>query len=129
MKLLVDTHVFLWAASEPARLSDIAQEAIADGANDVYVSPVVGWEIAIKQSLGKLTLPAPAEVWVPQVVHRTSFGVLPVSLAAALQVRALPWHHRDPFDRLLVAQAQDAGLTIVTHDDAFTAYGVPLVRA
>jgi PIN domain nuclease of toxin-antitoxin system len=129
VKLLIDTHVFLWAASEPTRLSDVAKDALVDVANDVYVSAVVGWEIAIKQSLAKLTLSSPAELWVPEVVRRTSFAELPVTLAAALRVRALPWHHRDPFDRLLIAQAQDAGLTIITQDNAFEAYGVPLLRA
>lgn len=93
------------------------------------VSIVTAWEIAIKQSLGKLDLPKPAERWLPEVLRRTGFDVAEISLAAALRVRALPWHHRDPFDRLLIAHALEEGCTIVTYDDAFAAYGVPLLLA
>jgi PIN domain nuclease of toxin-antitoxin system len=128
VKLLLDTHVLFWAATAPDRLSAETRDAIEDGANEVLVSLVSAWEIAIKQSLGKLELPAPAERWLPEVLRRTGLEVAELGLAAALGVRSLPWHHRDPFDRLLVAQALEHGYTIVTHDDAFVAYGVPLVR-
>jgi PIN domain nuclease of toxin-antitoxin system len=129
VRLLLDTHVLLWAASEPETLSDEARESLADGANDVLVSAVSGWELAIKQSLGKLILPRPVEQWLPEVLRRTGFSVAEVSLAAALRVRALPWHHRDPFDRLLVAQAAEGGFTLVTRDQALERYGVPTLRA
>jgi PIN domain nuclease of toxin-antitoxin system len=129
MKLLLDTHVVLWAATDPGRLRAEAREALEDGASDVLVSIVTGWEIAIKQSLGKLDLPRPAEQWLPEVLRRTGFEVAELGLAAALRVRGLPWHHRDPFDRLLLAHALEDGYTIVTSDDAFTQYGVPLLRA
>lgn len=129
MRLLLDTHVVLWSASAPERVADAARAAIEDGANEVYVSVVTAWEIAIKQSLGKLDLPRPAEQWLPEVLRRSGFEVGEVSLSAALLARALPWHHRDAFDRLLVAHALDAGLTIVTHDAAFAAYGVPVLAA
>lgn len=128
MRLLLDTHVFLWSALEPDKISDQAQAAISDGENEVYVSVVTAWEIAIKQSLGKLTLVTFAELWVPQVIRRSGFEVLPLEIDTALAVRALPFHHRDPFDRLLIAHAATEGLTIVTHDDAFPAYGIPLLR-
>jgi PIN domain nuclease of toxin-antitoxin system len=129
VKLLLDTQVVLWAAGEPARLSDQAREAIEDGSNEVLVSAVTAWEIAIKQSLGKLELPKAAELWLPDVVQRSGFEAVAVELSAALRVRALPWHHRDPFDRLLVAQALDGGCTLVTRDEAFAAYGVAILKA
>lgn len=129
MKLLLDTHVLLWSATAPDRLAPEARAALEDGTHDALVSIVTAWEIAIKQSLGKLELARPAEEWLPEVLKRTGFEVVEVALPAALRVRALPWHHRDPFDRLLIAQALDQGYTIVSRDAAFEAYGVPLLRA
>jgi PIN domain nuclease of toxin-antitoxin system len=129
VKLLLDTHIVLWSATEPDRLAANARTAVEDGTNDVLVSVVVAWEIAIKQSLGKLDLPGPAEAWLPEVLRRTGFEVAELGLAAALRVRALPWHHRDPFDRLLVAHALEEGCTIVTHDGAFARYGVAVLAA
>jgi PIN domain nuclease of toxin-antitoxin system len=127
MKLLLDTHVLLWSATEPARLGPAAVAALEDGAHDVLVSVVSAWEIAIKQSLGKLTLARPADQWLPEVMKRTGFELASVDLAAALRVLHLPWHHRDPFDRLLIAQALEHGYTIVTRDAAFASYGVPVL--
>jgi PIN domain nuclease of toxin-antitoxin system len=129
LRLLLDTHVVLWAASAPDELEPAAREAIEDTDNDGYVSPVTAWEIAIKQSLGKLALAAPAERWLPKVIDRSGFSVAPLTLDAALRVRALPWHHRDPFDRLLIAQAIDAGYTVVTRDKEFAEYGVAVIVA
>jgi PIN domain nuclease of toxin-antitoxin system len=129
MKLLLDTHVLLWAATDVARLAPEARAALEDGTHEVLVSTVSAWEIAIKQSLGKLDLARPAERWLPDVLKRTGFEVADVPLSAALYVRGLAWHHRDPFDRLLIAQALDQGFTIVTRDAVFDAYGVPLLRA
>jgi PIN domain nuclease of toxin-antitoxin system len=129
MKLLLDTHALLWSATAPDRLTPDARAALEDGSHDVLVSIVTAWEIAIKQSLGKLDLARPAEQWLPDVLNRTGFEVAELSLSAALRVRALAWHHRDPFDRLLIAQALDAGFTIVTRDEMFDAYGVPVLRA
>ncbi len=129
MKLLLDTHVLLWAASDPSQLSSEAREVLEDGANEADASVVSAWEIAIKQSLGKLTLARPAEIWVPDAIKRMTLGVAIVDLGAALRVRSLPWHHRDPFDRLLAAQALDAGYTLVTRNEIFIEYGVAVVRA
>lgn len=129
MRLLLDTHVLLWSATDPDRLRDETREAIEDGSNDVMVSVVSAWEIAIKQSLGKLDLPKPAEEWLPDVLRRTGLDVVDLGLTASLRVRALPWHHRDPFDRLLVAQALDGGMTLVSRDSALAAYGVALLAA
>jgi PIN domain nuclease of toxin-antitoxin system len=129
VKLLLDTHVLLWAASDPDRLGHEARETLEDGSNEALVSVVTAWEIAIKQSLGKLGLPKSAEQWLPEVLRRTGFGVAEVGVGAALRVRSLSWHHRDPFDRLLIAQALEDGYTLISHDNAFEAYGVPLVKA
>jgi PIN domain nuclease of toxin-antitoxin system len=127
VRLLLDTHVFLWSALEPHRIAAEPRAAIEARDNDVFVSVVSALEIAIKQSLGKLDLAKPAERWVPEVVRRSGLEVLPLDLASALGLRGLPWHHRDPFDRLLVAQALQAGLTVVTHDPAFGRYGVSVL--
>ncbi|HEV8432623.1 MAG TPA: type II toxin-antitoxin system VapC family toxin [Thermoanaerobaculia bacterium] len=129
MRLLADTHVLLWSATDPAKLNQQARAAIEDGSNDIRVSTVSVWEIAIKQSLGKLDLPRPAEQWLPDVLRRTGFEVADVTVSAALRVRGMAWHHRDPFDRLLIAHALEEGYTIVTRDDVFEAYGVAVLPA
>lgn len=129
MKLLLDTHVLLWATSDPGELASEARNLIEDGSQLVLVSVVSAWEIAIKQSLGKLELPAAAEHWLPEVLRRSGFELAEVGLAAALRVRGLPWHHRDPFDRLLVAQAAEEGYTLVTRDPSLGVYGVPILKA
>jgi PIN domain nuclease of toxin-antitoxin system len=129
VRLLADTHVLLWSATEPAKLSVEARAAIEDGTNELRVSTVSVWEIAIKQSLGKLDLPKPAERWLPDVLRRSGFEVADVGVLAALRVRSLPWHHRDPFDRLLIAHALEDGYTVVTRDEVFVTYGVPVLIA
>jgi PIN domain nuclease of toxin-antitoxin system len=93
------------------------------------VSVVSAWEIAIKQSVGKLELPEPAEAWLPRVLKASGLEVLDVDLRSALRTRALPWHHRDPFDRLLVAQALEHGFTLCSRDAHLAAYAVPMVGA
>src|SRR3954467_12626465 len=107
MRLLLDTRVLIWAATSSARLRPEARAALEDGTHDVLVSVVTAWEIAIKQSLGKLELARPAERWLPEVLKRTGYEVAELGLPAALLVRALPWYHKDPFDRLLIAHALD----------------------
>jgi PIN domain nuclease of toxin-antitoxin system len=129
VNLLLDTHVLLWAATAPDLLSELAREAISDPENDARVSPVSAWEISIKQSLGTLDLVRPAERWLPDVLRRTGLEVVNVTMDDALRVRGLPWHHRDPFDRLLVAQALERGYAIVTRDPVFASYGVTVVAA
>ena len=126
MRLLLDTHVLLWALSEPARIPDPVAQALVDPGNEVVVSAATVWEIAIKQSLGKLQLPGPVEVWLFDAMAQTGLGWIDVSPEVAAGVRALPWHHRDPFDRILVSHAS-AGHTLVTHDAAFRPYGVPIL--
>ena len=129
MKLLLDTHVFLWSATDPGRLRSEARKALESGIHEAVVSAVTAWEIAIKQSLGKLDLAKPAEEWVPDVLRRTGFESASVDMSIALRVRSLPWHHRDPFDRLLIAQALEGGYTVVTRDDVFVKYGIGVLLA
>jgi PIN domain nuclease of toxin-antitoxin system len=122
MTLLLDTHVFLWWLDDPKQLFEAARKAIANGRNVVYISAAVAWEIAIKQSLGKLEAPDDLE----DAIRANRFLPLPVTLAHALAVRALPHHHRDPFDRLLIAQARAEGLRFVSRDTNVQKHGVPL---
>jgi len=129
VRLLLDTHALLWAASDPKQLRAEAREALQDETNDVAVSAVTAWEIGIKQSLGKLELPKPAELWLPEVLERTGFDAVSVDLPSALHVRSLPWHHRDPFDRLLIAQAITGNYVIVTRDGQFASYGADILPA
>ena len=101
MKLLLDTHVLLWWLDDPVQLSEAAQLAIREVANVVYVSAATAWEIVIKKSLGKLEAPDNLD----EVLHECHFVQLPITIAHALAVQSLPMHHRDPFDRVLVAQS------------------------
>ena len=129
MKRLVDTHVLIWIARDPDRIAKGTLKTMQDAANDLLVSVVSAWEIAVKQSLGKLDLPGPAEEWLPELLARSGLQAVAPGLAAALRVRTLPWHHRDPFDRLLVAHAIEDGYTFVSRDHVFAAYNVPLLLA
>jgi len=129
MKRLVDTHVLIWIARDPDRIAKGTLKTMQDAANDLLVSVVSAWEIAVKQSLGKLDLPGPAEEWLPELLARSGLQAVAPGLAAALRVRTLPWHHRDPFDRLLVAHAIEDGYTLVSRDHVFAAYNVPLLLA
>ena len=123
MRLLLDTHVLIWW-DEGARMSTRAMEAIR-AAEQVYVSAVTGWEIAIKSSLGRIETSREVAL----AVAESGFEELPVRLSHAEVLRALPWHHRDPFDRMLVAQARSEGLTFVTRDRTLRRYGVKLLPA
>ena len=119
-RLLVDTHALLWWLADDPGLSATAREALAEPANDVLVSTASVWEIAIKRALGKLSAPDD----LPSHIEAAGFGWLPVQAAHAWQVRDLPPHHRDPFDRLLVAQSLVEQLPVVSADARLRAYGV-----
>jgi PIN domain nuclease of toxin-antitoxin system len=128
VRLLLDTRVWLWMLGEPERLSRRARTLILDDDNELLLSAVSAWEIAIKQRLGKLHLDGPADEWVPARMERTRVTPLPVLHHHALRVATLPLHHRDPFDRLLIAQAELEELPIITADGAFARYDVKVVR-
>jgi PIN domain nuclease of toxin-antitoxin system len=128
VNLLLDTHALVWALAEPERIAEAARREIADSANDVYVSAATAWEIAIKVGLGKLAVAPDLKDWLPDQLSAARFVPLPVSVAHALGVERLPRHHRDPFDRLLIAQAVVEGMTIVTRDRIFDRYSVRLMH-
>jgi PIN domain nuclease of toxin-antitoxin system len=123
VKLLLDTHAALWWLADDARVGRDAERQLSDETNPVLLSAAVIWEVAIKRSLGKLRAP-------PDLAP-TLLGAgaqpLPVTLDHAAAVEGLPWHHRDPFDRLLVAQALAEGAAIISQDDRLRPYGVSLV--
>jgi PIN domain nuclease of toxin-antitoxin system len=127
MKLLLDTHGRQWWPNEPSRLSEPAHEAISDLDNEIFLSVVNGWEIQIKAQLDKLTLSKPLSVILEQEQETNDFRLLPVTMAHVLALDIFPLHHRDPFDRLLVAQAHQEEMTLVTHDLKLSAYSVSLL--
>lgn len=124
MKVLIDTHVFLWFM-EGVRLKQNAVDFLKDTTNnEVLVSAATAWEISIKYGVGKLRLPAVPEIWFPDRVRRAGFTQLPIKIQHVLRVHNLPPLHRDPFDRLLVSQADVENLTIITEDRNFAKYQV-----
>jgi len=125
MNLLLDTHVLLWWLDDHPTLSQKARAAIADGKNLVFVSAVVIWEIRIKQTLGKLEIPRSFR----RVLDDQPFEMLDITIEHAHAVGDLAAHHRDPFDRMLVAQAKVEGLTLVTRDIRLKKYKIPLIEA
>lgn len=129
MRLLLDTHAFLWAAGDPEQLAEPARLAIADPENAIYVSAAVAWEITIKVALGKLTVPGDPATWFPARLRSLGFDPLPILPEHALAIGALPAHHRDPFDRVLIAQAQLEGLQLVTRDPEIRKYSVNILPA
>ncbi|MCK6527953.1 type II toxin-antitoxin system VapC family toxin [Myxococcota bacterium] len=124
MRLLLDTHAFLWWCGDDPRLVPAAREAIRQSDADVWVSAASAWEIAIKAALGRLSLPGS----VAEAAEASGFRQLPVSFAHAELVGELPPIHADPFDRLLIAQAQVEDLVLVTHDGMLLDYGIPILR-
>jgi PIN domain nuclease of toxin-antitoxin system len=125
MNLLLDTHVLLWWLDDNPTLSKKAKAAIADGKNLVFVSAAVIWEIRIKQALGKLDIPPDFR----QVLNLQPFEKLDITVDHAHVVGDLPAYHRDPFDRMLVAQAKIEGMTLVSRDVHLKKYKVPLIKA
>ncbi|HEY8473889.1 MAG TPA: type II toxin-antitoxin system VapC family toxin [Natronosporangium sp.] len=125
MRLLLDTHVLLWWLDDSPALGVKARELISLGENEVFVSAISAAEIASKSSVGKLRVPADLE----QQIEENAFTPLPFRVRHGLAVETLPLHHRDPFDRLLIAQAQCEDLAVVTADQVFAAYDVRTVDA
>lgn len=122
MRVLLDTHSFLWFISGSPNLSATARSLIEDSSNQPYLSVASLWEIAIKVSIGKLSLGQPFEVLIPQQLTRNGIDLLGIEISHAAVVSKLPFHHRDPFDRLLIAQAMVEQMPIVGADSAFDAY-------
>lgn len=124
-RLLLDTHVFVWCLSDVSRLSQAARASIAEPRNDIFVSAISGWEIAVKRAKGRMTAPDNLS----EMIEERGFTHLPLTFHHAEQAGNLPPHHRDPFDRLLVAQAQAEGLILVTRDARIPRYGIRILTA
>jgi PIN domain nuclease of toxin-antitoxin system len=125
LKLLLDANAFIWAYARPTELSPAARRALNDVANDRLVSIASLWEIAIKMSIGRLAFSEN----LTQALDDIAATSLPITLIHVARVRSLPFHHRDPFDRMMIAQAMEEGMTIVTRDRHVAAYGVPVLMA
>ena len=126
-RLLLDTHIFLWWVNDSPELTVAARLAIADSGNACFLSLASCWEMAIKSSLGKLRLAKPVERFVTEQLSKNGFRLLNIKLRHAAKVENLPFNHRDPFDRLLIAQAMTDKLTIVSADNVFAGYAVKVL--
>lgn len=124
MKLLLDTHAFLWFHTDDSQLSATARALIADPTNDVLVSPASYWEVAIKVSIGKYPLVVPFEQFWTTGIDGNDFSILPIEIRHADVLSSLPMHHKDPFDRMVIAQALAEQIAVVSADPAFDSYGV-----
>ena len=123
-RLLLDTHAFLWWVDDAPEITATARRAIADTKNEIYLSLASCWEMSIKSSLGKLQLTKPIERFVSDQLAANGFTLLNIELRHTAKVESLPFYHRDPFDRLLIAQAMTEKITLITVDKAFIEYGV-----
>jgi PIN domain nuclease of toxin-antitoxin system len=128
MKLLLDTHIFIWWADQPEKLSPAALSALEDEANELLLSVASVWEMQIKIQLRKLKLSLPLNQLVKIQQETNDLTISPVTLTHVLALDALPFHHKDPFDRLLIAQSIKEDLTLVSADARFSAYAVKLLQ-
>ncbi len=124
MKLLLDTHSFLWFVTSDSQLSPAALALIADVNNELFLSPASYWEVAIKVSLGKYPLTVPFETFFTTALAANGIQILPVEIPHAAVLSALPMHHKDPFDRMIAAQALSESIPVVSSDAALNLYGV-----
>ena len=125
MILLLDAHAVLWALVEPQTIATSTRESIESPANDVVVSAASIWELEIKRAIGKIEI----DVDLVAGLERAAATIVPITGADAIRAARLPMHHRDPFDRMLVAQAQRLGAVLVTRDPAFARYDVEVIAA
>lgn len=124
MRLLVDAHAILWAVDDPGQLSAVAVAALKDPANSLLVGAGTIWELSIKVGLGKLRLSLPFRQWMDRAIADLNLSILPITVEHADRQATLPLHHRDPFDRLLIAQALIESVGVVSSDTQFDHYGI-----
>jgi PIN domain nuclease of toxin-antitoxin system len=124
MNILLDTCSFLWVVQEPEKISLPSKHAFEEPSNTVYLSSVTTWEIALKYSIGKLTLPIPPRIFIPEALAEHGIATLALAFNDTFHLQGLPSLHRDPFDRMLICQAIEHGLTILTPDEAIRRYPV-----
>lgn len=129
MRILLDTSCWLWMVAASDRLGPQARVTLDDTRNELLLSAASSWEIAIKYGIGKLPLPEPPEQYMPSRMAATGVTPLRVEHSHALATSALPLHHRDPFDRLLIAQARLEGVPVMTSDSVFGGYGIDVISA
>ncbi len=127
MRALLDTHALLWWLVDDPRLSETARQIVADSENEIFVSSASGWEIATKHRIGKLPEAEEAATKLPDLLRRARFRELPITLEHALAAGSLPGPHRDPFDRMLIAQSQAEGLAVLTNDPVFNDYEADVI--
>jgi PIN domain nuclease of toxin-antitoxin system len=127
MKALLDTHALLWWLFDDPRLSETARQVIADSENDIFVSSASGWEIATKHRIGKLPEAEEAVTKLPDLLRKARFRELPITLEHALAAGSLPGPHRDPFDRMLIAQSRTEDVSVLTNDPVFNDYGAEVI--
>ncbi|HEX2092605.1 MAG TPA: type II toxin-antitoxin system VapC family toxin [Longimicrobiaceae bacterium] len=127
MRLLLDTHAFLWFITADPKLSSTAEREIRRSGNTPLLSVASVWEIAIKVNLGRLPIPRPLDTFIPEQLRINRIHLLPVELHHTFEIARLPLHHRDPFDRLLLAQVISEGIPMVSADSAFDAYSIQRV--
>ncbi len=127
MRLLLDTHIFIWLIDGNPKLSQMVRQAIEDESNTLHLSIVSLWEITLKTSLGKLELAIPLEQIVINFILPSGMEILPIHLPHLWILQTLPFHHRDPFDRLLISQAKSETLTLVSEDRMFEQYEVDIL--
>ena len=124
MRLVLDAHCLIWAVDEPAKIAAAAKAALEDPANQLLMGTGTMWELSIKSGLGKLTLSSPFRQWMQQAMADLSLSMLAISLEHCERQASLPFHHRDPFDRLLAAQALIESIQVISADAIFDQYGV-----
>jgi PIN domain nuclease of toxin-antitoxin system len=124
VRLLLDTHVVIWAVDDPTNLSGVATTSLQDPSNELVVSAATIWEMAIKVGLAKLSLSQPYRTWMSRALADLGAAILPITVDHADVLVGLPRHHRDPFDRLIIAQSLVEGIAIVSADGQFDVYGV-----
>ncbi|BAU12093.1 hypothetical protein LEP3755_26220 [Leptolyngbya sp. NIES-3755] len=124
MRLLLDTQAFLWFVLNDPALSQVARDLMLDPQNDLLISPATHWEIAIKISIGKYQLPGAFEDWMRQQIQTNELEILPIEVSHTAAIVTLPFHHKDPFDRLLIAQALIEQIAMISADRIFDDYGV-----
>jgi PIN domain nuclease of toxin-antitoxin system len=127
VRLLLDTHTLIWTMDDPSKLSGPATLALQDPANDLLLSAATVWELAIKIGQKKLTLSLPYRTWMEKAITDLGLALLPITVEYAERQAALPAHHKDPFDRMIIAQALLEGVGVVCSDTAFDAYGITRV--
>lgn len=127
MRALLDTHAFLWWISDSSRLSKRAYEFIEKPSNTIYLSSVSFWEISIKSTLGSIQFPKKMESFIAEQISINSFEPLSINISHAVNIRDLPQHHKDPFDRMLISQSQIEDMPLITGDKLISKYKIELI--